>query len=130
MITILHVDDDDDIRMLAELSMAMTGEITSVSAASGAEALSLLQENTPDLILLDVMMPKMSGPEFLKEMRRNPAWSAIPVVFMTARTAKADIGNLLDLDVLDVIGKPFDPLTLSAQLQSYCSGAASQDLAS
>ena len=75
-----------------------------------------------DLILLDVMMPGMDGPETLRELRRVPETSNTPVIFMTAKVQSSEIQKYKDMGAVEVIAKPFDPMTLSDQIKSVWSG--------
>ncbi len=115
---ILLVEDDDDIRTIAEMSLTMVGEFEVRACASAAAALSAVAGFCPDLLLLDVMMPGMDGPALLGELRKRPDTAAVPAVFLTARTQGEDIDQLLALGAIDVIAKPFDPMQLPAALRA------------
>ncbi len=113
---ILLVDDEDDVRRLAEISLSKVGGHEVRTAASGTECLHLLEEWIPDAIVLDVMMPVMDGPETLARIRDGAATHAIPIVFMTAGVVEADMERLRVLPSSGILNKPFDPMTLPAQL--------------
>ena len=110
---ILHVDDEPDIRDVTKLALEAVGGFTVESCASGAEAIHAARVFIPDVILLDVMMPEMDGPTTLKSMRTTPALADIPVVFMTAKAQSREIEHFKALGAVDVIVKPFDPMTLA-----------------
>lgn len=112
---LLYVDDEDDIREIAVMALELDPQVTVRSCASGAEALALMSQWVPDLVLLDVMMPGMDGPETLARLQQDPRTSSIPVVFVTARTQPVDIERFMDLGAASVISKPFDPMTLAKQ---------------
>ena len=112
---ILYVDDEDDIREIAVMALELDPEISVRSSDSGSEALTIVPQWLPDLILLDVMMPGMDGPETLARLRQAPETSAIPVVFITARTQPEDIERFMNLGAVGVISKPFDPMALAEQ---------------
>jgi CheY-like chemotaxis protein len=114
---ILLVDDDADIRLIAEISLSSLGGWQVVQAASGAEALDLASRERPDLILLDVMMPGMDGPTTLEKLRELEDGHATPVIFMTAKVQKAEIDRLLSLGVRGLIPKPFDPMALPDEIR-------------
>ncbi|UTF60250.1 response regulator [Gilvimarinus sp. DA14] len=114
---ILYVEDEPDIRAIAELALEEIGGYRLLSCASGAEALAAVQEQTPDLLLLDVMMPGMDGPETLHKLRELPQLGKVPAVFMTAKVQPSETAEYLALGAVDVIAKPFDPLTLASQIQ-------------
>jgi CheY-like chemotaxis protein len=113
---VMHVDDEDDIREVTNLALDSIGNYTVCSCRSGADALATLFGFLPEIILLDVMMPVMSGPDVLRALRKIPRAADIPVVFMTARVQSRDIEALKALGAIDVIQKPFDPLALSDQV--------------
>ncbi|RZI99470.1 MAG: response regulator [Brevundimonas sp.] len=117
-LVILHVDDEPDIREVAALSLRLDPEITLVSAASGEEALSKLYGGLrPDVILLDVMMPKLDGPGTLARIRDIEGHADTPVIFMTARAQTQEQHRYLTLGAKAVILKPFDPMTLARDVR-------------
>ena len=115
---ILIIDDEDDIREVAALSLESVAGWEVIMASSGAQGLACAAEQKPDAILLDVMMPDMDGPATFRELRRNPATARIPVLLLTAKVQGSDQRRFADLGVEAVLFKPFDPLTLSAQIAS------------
>lgn len=116
---VLHVDDDDNIRALTELSFTLAGGCDVRSAASGAEALKLLEAGLrPDVILLDVMMPQMDGPAVFAGVRELPGHRDTPIIFMTAQTQDHERAGLMALGAAGVVIKPFDPMTLSEQVHA------------
>ncbi len=115
---LLVVDDDEDVRRLAVMSLARVGGYEVTSAASGAECLAQLAEELPDAVILDVMMPVMDGPTTLNAIRDDPHTHAIPVLFLTAGVVEADMDRLRSLQVSGVLSKPFDPLTLPQEVAS------------
>lgn len=114
---IMMVDDDPSIRRIAEIGLKGVGKYQVVLAASGAEALKLVVSEKPDLILLDVMMPGMDGPATLLKLRELDVLNQIPVIFITAKVQKQEIEGYRLLGACGVISKPFDPMTLSSQIQ-------------
>ncbi len=120
---IVHVDDDQNIRALTALAFELSGDARVHSAASGADARRLLADGLqPDLLLLDVMMPDMDGPTLLREVRGMG--SSTPAIFMTAQTQDHEIARLIGLGAIGVVIKPFDPLSLGAQVLSMLRGSA------
>ena len=113
---LLLVEDEQDIRRVAEVSLTRIGKFEVVTAASGEEALVKAAAGGFDGVLLDVRMPGMDGPATLAELRQKPETKDIPVVFLTANTQKQDIARFLELGVKGVIPKPFDPMTLPSQV--------------
>ncbi|HEY4303378.1 MAG TPA: response regulator [Gemmatimonadaceae bacterium] len=116
--TLLLIDDDDDIREIAQLSLELGAGWTVLTAASGVEGIEVAREKQPDAILLDVMMPVLDGPATLAKLREDERTKAIPVVFLTAKARPSERDRLAGLDVAGVLAKPFDPMTLADQLQS------------
>lgn len=119
MTRILYVDDEDDIREVAVMSLELDPDFEVRSCASGADMLAITPEWIPDLILLDVMMPAMDGPTAFGRLREQPGGAAIPVVFITARTQPQEVAELKTLGAAGVIAKPFDPMTLAATAREY-----------
>jgi CheY-like chemotaxis protein len=118
-IRILHVDDEADIREVVSLSLALNPQFELRACASGAEAVAAATEWSPMLILLDVMMPGMDGPATLAALRKNPHTAAMPVIFMTARAQSKEREHFVSLGAQGVILKPFDPMTLAAQVERH-----------
>ncbi len=114
---ILYVEDDADIRAVAELALETVGGFSVKSCSSGQEALLEGPDFEPELILLDVMMPDMDGPSTFRELRKIPALRATPVVFMTAKVQTEEVAFYRELGAVDVIPKPFDPMTLADQIR-------------
>jgi len=116
---ILHVDDEPDIRDIVDMSLGLDPDFEVRECASGSEAIAAAAEWSPQLILLDVMMPKMDGPATLAELRKNPRTAGIPVVFMTARAQTRELERFMSLGAQGVILKPFDPMKLAAEVQGH-----------
>lgn len=117
MINLLHVEDDADIREIAMMALGISGEFAIIQCESGDEALSEVENSTPDAILLDMMMPGMTGLQTLQHMRKMPHLAEVPAIFMTARTQQSDVDELRAMGNVEVITKPFDPMTLSDQIK-------------
>ena len=120
---ILYVEDEPDIQEIARLALELTGGFEVEVCDSGQDALGLAESFRPDLILLDVMMPGMDGPATLSALRRTGYGSKIPVIFMTAKVQPQEVEGYRDLGVLDVIPKPFDPMTLTRRIQNIWTNA-------
>jgi CheY-like chemotaxis protein len=121
---VLLVDDEDDIREIARLSLERLGGWTVVTASSGDEAVELVAREAPfTVVLLDVMMPGSDGPATLQQLRAGPLSAQTPVVFLTANVQPADRRRLQGLGAAGVIAKPFDPMLLSQQLRTILDSA-------
>lgn len=114
---ILLVEDEEDIRTIAQIALEDIGKFTVSYCGSGKEAIQQALMFDPDLILMDMMMPGMDGATTLKELRKYPSLTKTPIVFMTARAQKREITEYLELGAIDVIPKPFDPMTLATTLR-------------
>ena len=115
---ILYVEDEPDIREIAQLALADLGGFELRLCASGTEALTAVETFEPDLILLDVMMPGMDGTETLAALRERLDLARIPVVFMTAKLQPEELARFRRLGAADIIPKPFDPITLPDQIRA------------
>jgi two-component system, OmpR family, response regulator len=115
---VLIIDDEDDIRRIARLSLARVGGMSVTEAASGRDGLALALADRPDAILLDVMMPGMDGPATLQALRAEPATAGIPVLFLTAKAMSSEVDRLKQLGAIAVLTKPFDPMTLPAEVRA------------
>ena len=115
---VLIVDDEPDIRRIAKLGLSRVGGMEVVEATNGTEALVRAKEDHPDAVLLDVMMPGLDGPSTLARLREDPATSAIPVVFLTAKAIGTEVDRLKSLGAAGVLTKPFDPMTLARELRN------------
>ncbi|MDX1634856.1 MAG: response regulator [Marinobacter sp.] len=115
---ILYVEDEEDIRTIAQLALEAVGGFELKTCGSGQQALDEAPAFAPQLILLDVMMPGMDGPATLRALRQIPQFQATPVLFMTAKVQPDEIEEYKALGAADVIAKPFDPMTLSDQIRS------------
>jgi CheY-like chemotaxis protein len=116
---VLHADDEPDIREVVELSLGLDPDLVVRSCASGEEALGVVEEWAPDIVLLDMMMPVMDGAATLAHLQANPRTAHIPVVFMTARAQSRELDLFRSLGAVGVIPKPFDPMTLAASLRAH-----------
>lgn len=121
MIRILHVEDDGDIREITRIALSLCKDFEVLQCASGQEALELMESYRPDLFLLDLMMPGMTGQQLLDEIRCLKGLQDIPVIFMTARAQEVDVEKLRKAGAMSVIRKPFDPMTLGEVIKSAVS---------
>lgn len=115
---IMYVEDEPDIQTVARLALETLGGFTVEICSSGKEALDLAPGFQPQLILLDVMMPVMDGLETLTMLRKIPSFAGTPVIFMTAKVQPDEVAGYKAVGAVDVIPKPFDPMTLSTQVQA------------
>ena len=112
---LLLIDDEDDVREVAQLSLELVGRWDVIAARSGQEGLARAEADQPDAILLDIMMPVMDGANTYKRLQANPKTQSIPVVLFTSKVIDAQ-GDERDLQHIAVVSKPFDPLRLPEQV--------------
>ncbi|HCA26207.1 MAG TPA: hypothetical protein DEP05_00890 [Betaproteobacteria bacterium] len=115
---ILYVEDEPDIQSVARLALEAVGGFVLEVCSSGQEALDKGPAFAPQLVLMDVMMPGMDGPTALQEMRKLPQLQPVPVIFMTAKVQPNEVAEYKALGAIDVIPKPFDPMSLSATVNA------------
>jgi CheY-like chemotaxis protein len=113
---VLVVDDDDSIRELTQIALEMVAGWDVLTAAGGAEALEQARTHHPDAVLLDLMMPGMDGLTTFRHLQADPVTRGIPVVLVTAKVQVGDRQMWDELAVAGVISKPFDPMTLGADV--------------
>ncbi|HID64197.1 MAG TPA: response regulator transcription factor [Anaerolineae bacterium] len=108
---ILVVEDDEGLLAGLQMGLEMEG-FQVLTARDGLEALELMRKTKPDLLIVDIMMPRLDGYSFLKRVREKEAWLAIPVIFLTAKSDKADVRLGKELGVEDYLTKPFEMMDL------------------
>ncbi|ANH40337.1 Phosphate regulon transcriptional regulatory protein PhoB [Nocardioides dokdonensis FR1436] len=120
MARILVADDDVDIRELVEFKLSTLGhEITAV--ADGAAAVEACRASRPDLAVLDVMMPGVSGLDAIRVIRADPGLADLPVILLTARAQESDVESGFDSGADDYITKPFSPRELASRVEALLS---------
>ena len=125
---ILVVDDEEAVRSLAAacIRYGLGEEYEVLQAKDGEEAIRAAEQERPDLILLDVLMPGMDGFEACRRLKASPATKHIPVVFLTALAQEKDVAQGLALGGAGYVIKPFNAVTLAAQI-SYLLGPGEQE---
>ena len=113
---VLVVDDEADVRELCRVNLEFAGYDV-LEAGDGLDALDVLARQSADVVLLDLMMPRMDGWAFLRHVKEDNRLATIPVVLLTARTAEEDQILGLQEGAIDYIAKPFNPLTLAEQVE-------------
>lgn len=114
---VVVADDDNDIRRLVQLTVANAGcEVT--TAPDGESALQAVREVMPDLVILDVLMPRMDGWEVAKELKRDPKTAGIPIMFLTSKGQEHDVLEGFEAGGADYVVKPFSPRELQARVRS------------
>jgi CheY-like chemotaxis protein len=115
---VLIIDDDPDVRRIARLCLSQLGGMDVVEASSADEGLRRAAADKPDVILLDIMMPRVDGLAAIGSLRRVPETARIPVIFLTARTGEDDESFLRRTGARGLLTKPFDPMTLATKVRS------------
>jgi DNA-binding response OmpR family regulator len=116
MAKILIAEDERDIRDLITFTLTFGGYQV-VAAANGEEALEKARTEIPDLIMMDVRMPKMTGYEACQEMKKDERIKHIPVVFLSAKGQESEVATGLDVGAVEYILKPFSPDQLTARVK-------------
>ena len=121
---ILYAEDEPDIQAVAIIALETVGSFELKVCNNGEEALANAVSYAPDLLLFDVMMPGMDGPTAFKAIRKLPEMANTPAIFMTAKVQPTEVAEYKELGAIDVIAKPFDPMTLAEQIntiwQQHC----------
>jgi DNA-binding response OmpR family regulator len=112
---VMIVDDEPDIRFTVGRMLEMNG-YTVIKAVDGKDCIKKLNESTPDLVLLDIMMPEMSGWDVVAKIKENPSWNEIPIIFLTAKGDTMSIG-MGGLATQDYIVKPFNIKDLKNRIE-------------
>jgi two-component system phosphate regulon response regulator PhoB len=115
--TILIVEDERDIAQLIAYNLSRQGYETQVAPTAEA-ALTIVNESPPDLVILDIMLPGMSGLELCRRLKRDAQTRSIPVVMLTARSQDSDIVAGLEAGADDYVTKPFSPRVLVARMRA------------
>jgi DNA-binding response OmpR family regulator len=114
---VVVADDDNDIRRLVQITVANAGcDVT--QAPDGESALQAVREILPDLVILDVLMPRMDGWEVAKELKRDPKTAGIPIMFLTSKGQEHDVLEGFEAGGADYVVKPFSPRELQARVRS------------
>ena len=119
----LIVDDEDDIREVARMSLELIGGWTVSVADSGADAITRARALVPDVILLDVMMPDLDGVATLQILSDDPTTCNIPVIFLTAKAQVGERRRLEEAGARGLIAKPFDPMNLAQEVETILATA-------
>lgn len=114
---ILYAEDEPLVQTIAKVALVKVGGFDLRICSSGTEALEQVKAFAPQLILLDVVMPGLDGPATLAHLRQDPVTAAIPVVFLTANSDPKEIAHYKTIGAVDVINKPYNPMTLAEQVR-------------
>ena len=114
--TVLVVEDQLDIQKVIQMSLKFRGVPKVLVTKDGEECLAIVKRTRPDLILLDVSMPKLDGFETCRRLKSNPETRGIPVIFLTASAQKSEEKTGMEVGASGYLTKPFDPMTLHEQI--------------
>jgi len=117
MAKILIVDDEREFVDMLALRLEKSGGYEVVRGYDGEEGLKLAEEQMPDLVVLDIMMPKMDGNELIRRLKKNEKTQNIPIIVLTASTAPSTVDKFLALGAIDFIMKPFEPPELMDKIK-------------
>ena len=113
---VLVAEDDPDIQVILKMVLTRLGKCDVTVTDQGDQVVPLVKSHKPALILLDVMLPEMSGIEICKALKASPETQSIPVIFLTARSIPVEAKEALALGAIGYLAKPFDPMTLVGQI--------------
>jgi CheY-like chemotaxis protein len=114
---LLCADDEEDIRTILQVALGLDPEFEVEIVDSGEAAIARARSGHYDAILLDGMMPGLDGYETCRRLKSDPATAGVPVIFLTAKTQKAEVQQALALGATTCLMKPFDPMTLASELR-------------
>lgn len=120
---ILYVDDEADLREVAQMSLELDPDFEVRTCSNGADAIDIVPTWRPDLVLLDMMMPGMDGETTFRRIQEAAGSAAPPIAFITARASDGDRAKFMDLGAVGVIAKPFNPMNLAAEARNYLPSA-------
>jgi two-component system, OmpR family, response regulator len=120
---ILIIEDEPEIRLLLSMCLKLTGGFQTVEASDGLEGIEAARQESPDLILIDVMMPRLDGYTTCRLIKQDEDLKNIPVIFLTAKTDRREVSKAIRAGACGCLSKPFDPMTLSDQIRSIMEGA-------
>ena len=120
---ILIADDEPDILEISRIALETVGGFEVSVCTSGRTLLERLTEFEPDMIIVDVLMPDMTGPEVFEEIRNLPEFDNVPVVYLTGVIQEKELESLRETGVADVILKPFDPMKLADRINGIWEGS-------
>jgi CheY-like chemotaxis protein len=119
---VLIIDDEEDTRSIASMSLSILGGLDVLEAESGEDGINKAAAEQPDVILLDMMMPIMDGSQTLVALREHEGTKNIPVIFLTAKAMTSEIERLKRMGAIGVLTKPFDPTILASQVRAILEG--------
>ena len=120
---VLIIEDEPEIRAILAMSLQRVGGYEVVAAADGIEGIEVAARESPDLIILDALMPKLDGYATCRHVKADRKLSHIPVVFLTAKTAPREVERAMRAGAAGCVAKPFDPLTLAEQIAKIADGS-------
>ncbi len=121
LMRVLIAEDDSDIQKVIRMSLKLRGIKEVFVTENGEDCLAQVAAANPDVILLDVMMPKMDGFETCRRLKNDPATKDIPVIFLTAKAQHFEVREGIDAGAIGYLIKPFDPMTLHDQIVALLS---------
>ena len=118
---VLVAEDDPDIQVILKMVLTRLGKCDVAITYQGDQVVPMAKSNRPGLILLDVMLPEMSGFDICKALKADPETASIPIIFLTARSMPSEIQEAMKLGALGYLAKPFDPMALVGQINQILS---------
>lgn len=115
---ILHVEDNEDMREIAKIALEVVGGFELKQFSDGISAINAVKTFKPDVLLFDVMMPTLSGPETYAKIKAIPGYENTPAIFLTVKAQARYAAEFKAQGAIGVISKPFDPMYLAAEIES------------
>jgi two-component system, OmpR family, response regulator len=113
---IMYVDDDPDLRQIVAMGLKVGGGYTVKVCSSGNQAIAELPGFQPDLLIMDVVMPDMTGPKTVEVMKETPGFPEVPLVFLTSKVNSNELKQYRALGAIGVIRKPMNPMHITTQV--------------
>jgi two-component system OmpR family response regulator len=118
LVKVCYVEDDEDIQRIVRMSLERIGKMTVEVVSDPMVAIEAMKKFSPDMAMLDWMMPGMDGPTLFRKMKEDPETAALPVVFITAKASQSELDDLVRMGAVGTISKPFNPKDLPEQLRA------------
>ena len=125
---ILIIEDEPEIRLILAMALQHSGEFEPILAADGVEGIEMARKGSPDVILIDIVMPRLDGYATCRQIKECSALKDIPVIFLTAKTDRNEIDRAIKAGACGYLHKPFDPLKLAGQIEAIVTGATPNDV--
>jgi DNA-binding response OmpR family regulator len=125
---ILIIEDEPEIRLILAMALQHSGAFEPILASDGIEGIEAARRESPDLILIDIMMPRLDGYATCRQIKEHSALKDTPIIFLTAKTDQHEVDRAIKAGACGYLQKPFDPLKLAGQIDAIVTGAGKDEL--